>query len=77
LIDAEATKMKSDTFGCWFDENCIIDSNERVALKVLMNASGMSDKAIKEGMLRLGFKYNKSLSKLGKNINGKAHKEFP
>lgn len=74
LTDAEATKMKNDTFGSWFEENCEIDSNERVALKVLMNSSGMTDKAIKEGMLRLGFKYDKDLMKLGKDTNNKHYK---
>ena len=74
LIDAEATKMKNDSFGCWFEENCEIDSNERVALKVLINASEMSDKVIKESMLRLGFKYDKDLMKLGKDSNNKHYK---
>lgn len=74
LTDAEATKMKNDEFGCWFGDNCEINSDERVALKVLMNSSGMSDKAIKEGMLRLGFKYDKDLMKLGKDTNNKHYK---
>ncbi len=74
LLDAEATKMKNDNFGSWFNDNCEIDDNERVALKVLTNASGFNDKIIKEGMLRLGFKYDKDLMKLGKDTNNKHYK---
>lgn len=65
LADTKETQNKNDSFGCWFDETCAIDSNERVALKLLVKESGMSEKLVKEGMERKGLKYNKDLRKLG------------
>lgn len=74
LLDAEATKMKNDDFGSWFNDNCELDNNERIALKILTTASGFNEKIIKEGMIRLGFKYDKDLMKLGKDSNNKHYK---
>jgi phage/plasmid-associated DNA primase len=74
LNDAESTKMKNDVFGSWFNDNCQINEYERVALKLLVEKSGMTEKCVKEGMTRLGFKYNKDLSKMGKDANNKPYK---
>lgn len=72
--DTKETQMKNDTFGTWFNDNCIIDENERTALKVIMASSGFNEKQIKEGLIRVGFKYDKDLSKMGKDENGKVYK---
>lgn len=72
--DAEATKMKNDVFGTWFMDHCEINETERVALKALTDISELPVKIIKEGMERLGFKYDKDLSKLGKDNFNKAYK---
>jgi len=72
--DAEATKMKNDEYGSWFLDHCIEDANERVALKAIVISSGIHEKLVKEGMIRLGYKYNKDLSKLGKDEYGKTYK---
>lgn len=72
--DTEATKMKNDTFGTFFEENCSNEENERVALKALVARSGLSEKLVKEGMTRLGYKYERDLSKIGKDENGKHYK---
>lgn len=71
--DASKTKLKNDEFKCWFNDNCVEDYG-RVALKHIVKESGMNEKAVKEGMARLGFVYNKDLSKLGKDMYGKPYK---
>jgi phage/plasmid-associated DNA primase len=72
--DAEATKMKNDVFGTWFMDHCEINETERIALKALIDMSELPVKIIKEGMERMGFKYDKDLSKLGKDNFNKAYK---
>jgi hypothetical protein len=72
--DALETKMANDEFGSWVQENCIVDADARVALKVLVNESGITEKKVKEGMKRLGYVYNKDLGKCGKDANGKYYK---
>ena len=72
--DTKETQMKNDTFGSWFSDNCTINEDERVALKALVNSSGLNEKQVKEGMIRLGFKYDKDLRKLGKDESGNAYK---
>jgi phage/plasmid-associated DNA primase len=74
IQDTKDTKKNNDVFAQWFDENCDNNSYERIPLVVIVNESGFKERIIKEGMLRLGFKYNKDLSKMGKDINGKAYK---
>ena len=72
--DTKETQKNNDAFANWFDENCEIDSSERVALKAIVSQSGMSEKLVKEGMIRLGFKYDKDLCKIGKDSSGKYYK---
>ena len=72
--DSKETQMKNDTFGSWFSDNCSINEDERVALKALVNSSGLNEKQVKEGMIRLGFKYDKDLRKIGKDESGNAYK---
>lgn len=74
IKDTKETQTKNDKFACWFEDNCEKDIGYRVALKVLINESKISEALVKEGMKRLGFKYNKDLSKIGKDQNGKAYK---
>ena len=72
--DTKETQKNNDTFANWFDENCEINVTERVALKAIMSQSGIDKIKIIEGMTRLGFKFNKDLSKLGKDGNNKPYK---
>jgi len=39
-----------------------------------MTISGFNEKQIKEGLIRVGFKYDKDLSKMGKDETGKSYK---
>jgi len=72
--DTKETQKNNDAFANWFDENCEADVNERVGLKAIMSQSGLSEKLVKEGMIRMGFKYDKDMMKLGKDSNGKYYK---
>jgi phage/plasmid-associated DNA primase len=74
IKDTKETQKSNDAFANWFDENCEIDINERVALKAIVSQSGLSEKLVKEGMIRMGFKYDKDLSKLGKDESNKPYK---
>lgn len=71
LGDAKEAKLKNDEFGLWFNDNCKY-SDERVSMKKLEELSGFKSDFIKEGMLRLGFKYDRTMkSKLfGKDFKG-------
>jgi len=72
--DTKETQKNNDSFGNWFDENCEIDMYKAVALKKIVAQSGLSEKLVKEGMTRLGYKYDKDLMKLGKDSLGKFYK---
>jgi len=74
IKDTNETKTTNDTFAVWFNDNCIIDSTYKVALKQLVSGSCMTEKLVKDGMSRLGFKYNKDLYGLGKDSFGKYYK---
>jgi phage/plasmid-associated DNA primase len=73
--DAQETKVKNDEFQMWFNDNCEKDDSKRVPMELLREKSGFDDKTIKEGMKRVGFKYDKDLrSGLGKNVLNKPYK---
>jgi phage/plasmid-associated DNA primase len=72
--DAQETKLKNDEFRMWFNDNCEHDESGRVPLELLREKSGFDDKTVKEGMKRIGLKYDKDLSKMGRNILGKTFK---
>jgi phage/plasmid-associated DNA primase len=72
--DTKETQSVNDEFGIWFSENCVICENEKVALKELIAVSGMNEKNVKEGMTRKGFKYDKDLRGIGKDMYGKSYK---
>jgi phage/plasmid-associated DNA primase len=74
IKDTNDTKTTNDTFAVWFNDNCIIDSTYKIALKQLISGSCMTEKLVKDGMSRLGFKYNKDLSGLEKDSFGKYYK---
>jgi phage/plasmid-associated DNA primase len=74
VADTKETQHKNDEFGLWFEENCVVNETERVALKAIVSLSGMGEKLVKEGMERKGFKYEKDLCKLGKDQYGKHYK---
>jgi putative DNA primase/helicase len=66
--DAQETKVKNDEFQMWFNDNCEKGETKRVPLELLKEKSGFDDKTIKEGMKRVGFKYDKDLMAMGKNV---------
>ena len=68
--DAKETKHSNDALKAWLDENC--QPTGRLALKQI--SFKMSEKDIKDGMKRLGYKYDKDLSKIGKDSMGKPYK---
>jgi len=74
VADTKETQSKNDEFGVWFDENCEVKADARTPMKLIMSMSGMSLKAVKEGMERKGFGFNKDLSKMGKDPFGKVYK---
>lgn len=73
--DTLETQKQNDQFGLWFDDNCefCFDGNG-VALRKLVEESGLSEKTVKEGMKRKGLKYNKDLSSIGKDSFNKFYK---
>ena len=72
--DAQETKLKNDEFRMWFNDNCEVDDSGRIPLELLRERSGFDDKMLKEGMKRIGLKYDPNLSKMGKNTVGKSFK---
>jgi hypothetical protein len=74
IKDTKETQKSNDIFANWFEENCEIDINERVALKAIVLQSNMNEKLVKEGMARRGYKYDKDLGKVGKDSYGKYYK---
>ena len=66
--DTKETQSKNDLFKCWFEENAITNVvGLRVAEKTIIDRSGMHPKLVREGMTRLGYKYTKDMSKMGKD----------
>jgi len=75
LKDTKETQKNNDNLQKWFDDNCIKDNESREPLQKIINLSGLTEKIIKEGLNRLGFKYDKDLSKMGKHgMTGKSYK---
>jgi phage/plasmid-associated DNA primase len=74
VADTKETQSMNDEFSSWFDENCERCEGENVALKKLISQSDMNEKLVKEGMTRKGFRYDKDLRGLGKDLYGKHYK---
>jgi phage/plasmid-associated DNA primase len=74
LDDTKETKKNNDPFMTWFEDKCEIDDNGKIALGLLINEYNMKDKIIKDGMKRMGFKYDKDLRSIGKDSNGNHYK---
>ena len=74
LNDTKETQNKNDEFGLWFEENCEIKADSRIAIDILISKSGMSKKIIIEGMNRKGIKYNCELKGLGSNSFNKPYR---
>jgi len=74
LNDTKDTKNKNDKFMKWFKENCIKDEYKKIALEFLIEQTKVEKDTIKSKMKSLGFKYDKDLSGMGKNVKGKAYK---
>jgi phage/plasmid-associated DNA primase len=74
LEDTRETQLGNDDFAEWFEENMEIGDEYRVACKHLAYMTGKDEKTIRDGMKRMGFKYDKDLSKIGKDTSGKSYK---
>ena len=74
VSDTKETQAINDVFSEWFNSNCVSNADKRVPIKILVKESGCSDKEVKLGMERLGFRYNKDLSAMGRDIYGKHYK---
>jgi phage/plasmid-associated DNA primase len=71
----QKTKKANDEFLEWFEE--FIDGNEddRIAERQIMEMSKLDAKKVRKGMSRLGYKYDKDLSGIGKDLStGKWYK---
>lgn len=67
LQDTKDTQNSNDPFSEWFDENMEVVEGGKVALKSIVYIYGKSEEKVKEGMKRLGYKYNKELKGIGKD----------
>jgi len=72
--DTNETKTTNDKFKLWFQENCEFDENYKVALKQIVTESGCKEDIVKQSLAKMGYKYNKDLSKLGKDNKNKPYK---
>jgi phage/plasmid-associated DNA primase len=72
--DTLDTKLNNDKFASWFNDNYNLDPEGKVALKLLMSSSGMSENKVREGMKRKGFKYLSDLRGIGSDPFGKHYK---
>ena len=68
------TRRHNDSFIEWFEDNCEACDSGKVALKIMVNTYGKGETELKEGMKRLGYKYNKELKGIGKDESGKYYK---
>ena len=68
------TRKHNDSFIDWFENNCEVCDSGKVPLKVLLGRYVKGEAELKEGMKRLGFKYNKELKGMGKDENNKYYK---
>ena len=55
------TRKHNDSFIGWFEDNCEVCENSKIALKMLIIKYGKGETELKDGMKRLGYKYNKEL----------------
>ncbi len=65
------TRKHNDSFIAWFEEHCEVCADAKVSLKLLASVYGRDEKDLKEGMKRMGFKYNKDFKCFGKDESGK------
>lgn len=72
--DTNATKTTNDKFKLWFLDNCENDGDSKVALKKIVAESECKEDVVKQSMIKMGYKYNKDLSGLGKDNKGKPYK---
>jgi phage/plasmid-associated DNA primase len=72
LGDAKEAKLKNDEFGLWFNDNLTYSDKERISMQKIIELSHFKNDFIKEGMSRLGFKYDRTLKskEFGKDLNG-------
>ena len=63
--DANETKLQNDGFRMWFDEHCDLVQDERLPKELIVKESGMPDKVVVAGMMRIGLKYNRELKGMG------------
>ena len=68
------TRRHNDNFIDWFEENLEVSEGGKVALKLLISKFGKGEAELKDGMKRMGYKYNKELKGIGKDETGKYYK---
>jgi phage/plasmid-associated DNA primase len=68
------TRRHNDSFIEWFEDNCETSAGAKVALKIMLHTYGKGEAELKDGMKRLGYKYNKELKGVGKDESGKYYK---
>jgi phage/plasmid-associated DNA primase len=72
--DTNETKSTNDKFKIWFEDNCEVGEDHKVALKKIVQESGCKEDVVKQSLIKMGYKYNKDLSKLGKDSKNKPYK---
>lgn len=76
LNDVKETKDTNDKFASWFNDECERndDGDGKIPLKLLIAESSLSKGVVMDGMVRLGFHYEKDLCRMGKDPTGKYYK---
>lgn len=67
INDTKDTQTSNDSFAQWVEDNMRVVPDGKVALKSIVYASGKSEEKVKDGMKRLGYKYDKELKGIGKD----------
>ena len=69
----QKTKKANDEFLEWFEEFIEGNEEDRMAEKKIMEMSKLDQKKVRKGMGRLGYKYDKDLMGLGKDLSTGKH----
>ena len=72
--DTNETKKNNDSFAEWFHDNCKVDASKKEAEQAIIYKSNFKKDEVRQGMLRLGYKYDKDLRGIGKDFNDKYYK---
>ena len=70
----ELQKITENEFKQWFDKNCKLDGYGKIALGIMVEKSKIDKEEVKNIMAHMNHKYQRDLSGLGKDDNGKYYK---